>query len=69
MKSYLNKIASGAAAVGIFLLVCIMASLGFSLMVFLAMFALAVIGLGLLAAPLMRLVQSTDRNNPETVDA
>ena len=69
MKEYLNKVTSGAAGLGIFLLGCVMASLGLSLMVFLAMFALAVIGLGMLATPLLALVQPKTPSEAETVAA
>ena len=69
MKSLLNKVTSGAASVGLFLMACVMASLGLAVMVILAMFALAVIGLGILATPLLALGASSKRNDTETVAA
>ena len=69
MKSYLTKVTSGAAGVGIVLLGCIMAGLGLSLMVMLAIFAVAVIGLGILAAPLLALIQGSDRKDAKPVAA
>ena len=57
MKKQLNKIASGAAAAGLFLLGGIMAGLGLSVVFALATFGLAMIGLAFLAAPLIALSQ------------
>lgn len=69
MKTYLNKVTSGAASACLFLVGCIVASLGLSLMVFLAMFALAIIGLGILATPLLTLLKSSERKEAEAVVA
>ena len=69
MKSLLNKVVSGAASVGVFLVGCALAGLGLWLMVVLAMFAFAVIGLGILAAPVIALIQSSENKDTETVAA
>ena len=69
MKSFLTKITSGVAAAGLFLVACVMAGLGLSLVVFLAMFGLAVIGLSILTAPLLTFVQTPERTDAETVAA
>ncbi len=67
MKTYLNKVTSAAAGVGLFLVACVVASLGLSFMVILAMFALAIVGLGVLATPLLALLQFSERKEVEAV--
>ncbi len=67
MKTFLNKVTSAAAGVGLFLVACVVASLGLSFLVFLAMFALAVVGLRILAKPLLTLLQSSERKEIEAV--
>ena len=69
MKSYLNKAASAAGGVAVFLLGCMMAGLGLSMMVLLATFGLAVVGLGILATPFLALLHSKDQTQDETVTA
>ncbi|WP_170359587.1 MULTISPECIES: hypothetical protein [Ruegeria] len=69
MKTYLNKVTSAAACVGLILVACVVASLGLSFMVILAMFALAIVGLGILATPLLALLQFSERKEVEAVAA
>ncbi len=57
MKQQLNKLTSTMAGAGIFLVGCVMVGLGLSVVFMLAMFALAVIGLGMLATPLLALAR------------
>jgi hypothetical protein len=66
MKTYLDKVTS-AAGVGLFLVACVVASLGLSFLVFFAMFALAIAGLGILATPLLALLQFSERKEVEAV--
>lgn len=56
MQKYLNKIAGKAAGLGLFLIAFAMAGLGLMVMFYLALFALVAAGLGILAAPLLRLI-------------
>lgn len=56
MKELLNKVGSSVAGIGLFLIGCVMAGIGLSVVFFLAMFALAAIGLGILATPLLALL-------------
>ncbi len=69
MKTYLNKVTSAAAGVGLVLVACVVACLGLSFMVILAMFALAIVGLRILATPLLALLQSSERKQVEAVAA
>lgn len=57
MQKHLNTLVSRAAGIALFLVGCLMAGLGLSVVFTLALFALAVAGLALLAAPLLALVQ------------
>jgi hypothetical protein len=56
MKDLLNKAASGAAFAALFLVGCVIAGLGLSVAMVLAMFALSAIGLAILASPLVALI-------------
>ncbi|MCY4178880.1 MAG: hypothetical protein OXC60_09625 [Litoreibacter sp.] len=69
MKSFLTKIASSAANVALIILACVLAGLGLWLVFVLALFALAVIGLSFLAAPLLALIQPDKTDEAETVTA
>ena len=57
MKSLMTKIASMFSGVALFALGCVMAGLGFAAISTLALFALAALGLGVLAAPFVALAQ------------
>ncbi len=67
MKKHLNKLASSAAGVGLFLIGGAAAGLGLVVVFYLAIFALAAAGLGLLAAPLLRLTRQASDENAEEV--
>ena len=69
MKKHLNKIASAAAGVGLFLLGCVLAGFGLSVVFLLAMFALAVIGLGILASLFLATVQPVETEEQDKVVA
>ena len=53
MKNLLNKITRAAIAVFAVIVGFVMAALGFTFIAFLAMFALAVVGLAMIAAPII----------------
>ncbi len=55
MKAFLNQAASTAAGIVLFVVGCVMAGLGLSVMALLALFALAAAGLAILAAPFVSL--------------
>ena len=65
MKEQFNKMMSGVAGFGLFLVGCVMAGLGLSVVFFLAMFALAVVGLAFLASPLVALAQRVEPSQTE----
>jgi Na+-transporting methylmalonyl-CoA/oxaloacetate decarboxylase gamma subunit len=69
MKKQLNKIASAAAGVGIFFLGCVLAGFGLSVVFLLAMFALAVIGLGILVSPFLPAAKPLETEQQEKVVA
>lgn len=69
MKQYLNKAVSGVAGLGLFLAACVMAGIGLSVMFTLALFALAALGLGILAAPLLALAQTSDTDEAKPAAA
>ena len=56
MQKQLNKVASKAAGLGIFLIALVMAGLGLTVMFYLVLFALVAAGLGILSVPLFRLI-------------
>lgn len=60
MKSVFNKMTSTAAGVVVFLVGCALAGLGFTVLAFFAMFALAAYGLALIAAPFVELAMKTE---------
>lgn len=64
MKSVFSKVTSTAAGVVVFLVGCALAGLGFTVMAFLAMFAMAAYGLALIAAPFVEQVMK-DRDSSE----
>lgn len=57
MKTFISKIASAAAAIVAIVLACVLAGLGLTALVYLALFALAVIGFSFLAAPFVAMAQ------------
>ena len=67
MKQQLNKLMSGVAGFGLFLVGCVMVGLGLSVVFFLAMFALAVMGLAFLASPLVALAGRGEPSQPDDV--
>ncbi|WP_300073880.1 hypothetical protein [uncultured Ruegeria sp.] len=69
MQKHLNKLASSAACIGLFLIDCVMAGLGLVVMFYLVLFALVAAALGLLAAPLLGFVGQTAKENAEKVAA
>ena len=69
MKKKLNQIASGAAGAVLFLVGCVMAGIGLSVAVLLAMFALAAVGLAILASPFLALAQNAETEEAEEVAA
>ena len=69
MKTFLNKVTSGVADVGLFLVACVMVGLGLSFMIFLGMFVLTILVLGILATPLLALLQSSECKEVEAVAA
>ncbi len=73
MQSFLNNIAAGAATAVLFLVGCVMAGIGLSVFLLLAMFGMAAFALALLASPLFSLVQKpeveTEEKAPEEAAA
>ncbi len=58
MKPLINKAASTASGVALFAIGCVMAGLGLATMSLLALFALAAVGIALLAAPFVAIAQA-----------
>ncbi len=69
MQDFLNKIIAGAAGAVLFLVGCVMAGIGLSVFMLLAMFGLVAIGLSLLAAPFLALAQKPATEKQEEVAA
>lgn len=62
MKTLISKARSIAGATVAILVGCVLAGLGLTAMVYLALFALAVLGLSLLVAPFVALAQKNIRD-------
>lgn len=60
MKSFLNKLVASVAGAVLLGLGFVMAAFGISVVAILAMFALAAAGLGLIASPLIAVLQPAD---------
>ncbi len=61
MTALLNKAASTFAGIALFCVGCVMAGLGLSVVALLAVFAMATVGLAILASPFVALAQSVNR--------
>ena len=70
MKSFLNQVASTAAGAVVFLVGCILAGLGLTVMLGLSMFALMAVGLAVLASPFVAVaMKADDERNSENATA
>ena len=69
MKSILEKTTATFAGAIVVLVGCVMAGLGFTVIAFLAMFALAAYGLALIAAPFLAMAQKqAEPSEPQDID-
>ncbi|XYK82773.1 MAG: hypothetical protein ROO70_11335 [Labrenzia sp.] len=69
MKSILEKTTATFAGAIVVLVGCVMAGLGFTVIAFLAMFALAAYGLALIAAPFLAMAQKqAEQFEPQDID-
>ncbi|MBO9420197.1 hypothetical protein J7444_01065 [Labrenzia sp. R4_1] len=69
MKSILEKTTATFAGAIVVLVGCVMAGLGFTVIAFLAMFALAAYGLALIAAPFLAMAQKqAEQSEPQDID-
>lgn len=69
MTNLINKAASSVASVVLFLVGAVMAGMSLAVVFLLAMFALAVAGLALLAAPFLRLAMPAAPEADDTAKA
>ena len=69
MKNLINKATSTLSGIVLFAFGCVMAGLGLATVGVLALFALAAVGLSLLAAPFVSQTQPAAEETDETVDA
>ncbi|CTQ71495.1 hypothetical protein [Roseibium alexandrii] len=69
MKSILEKTTATFAGAIVVLVGCVMAGLGFTVIAFLALFALAAYGLALIAAPFLAMAQKqAESTEPQDID-
>ncbi|MFN3129546.1 hypothetical protein [Roseibium sp.] len=69
MKSILEKTTATFAGAIVVLVGCVMAGLGFTVIAFLAMFALAAYGLALIAAPFLAMAQKQpEQSEPQDIN-
>ena len=67
MNNLLNKVASSAAGAVLFFVACVMAAIGLSVILLLAVFALATAGLAVLASPFVGMAQHTNNQEQDAV--
>lgn len=60
MTSFLNKIASSFAGLVLFLVGCVMAGLGLTMIAVLSVFAMVALGIALIASPFVAMIERED---------